>query len=129
MGVHRTLSPSTETTYRKTTCRYEEVNEWYFYVVMTGYTWKDVHNHYDSKSTVHRFHLYLCEHGIYQKIFNDLLNKGYDMKKIDLSHCFTDTKDIPAKKGRYRVRWPLERKMNKIYTKFYASFVHEVNSR
>jgi putative transposase len=69
------------------------------YVVMTGCTWKDVPYHYGSKSTVHRFHLYLSEHGIYQKIFNDLLNKGYDMKKIDLSHCFTDTKDIPAKKG------------------------------
>ena len=84
------------------------------YVVMTGCTWKDVPYRYGSKSTVHRFHLYLCEHGIYQKIFNDLLNKGYDMKKIDLSHCFTDTKDIPAKKGGYRVRWPQESKRNKI---------------
>jgi putative transposase len=54
---------------------------------------------YGSKSTVHRFHLHLCEHSTYQKIFNELLNKGYDLKKIDLSHCFTDTKDIPAKKG------------------------------
>jgi len=69
------------------------------YVVMTGCTWKDVPRRYGSKSTVHRFHLYLSEHGIYQEIFNELLNKGYDLKKIDLSHCFTDTKDIPAKKG------------------------------
>ncbi|WP_048050998.1 transposase [Methanosarcina soligelidi] len=69
------------------------------YVVMTGCTWKDVPHRYGSKSTVHRFHLYLCEHGIYQEIFNELLNKGYDLKKIDLSHCFTDTKDIRAKKG------------------------------
>jgi len=52
-----------------------------------------------SKSTVHRFHLYLCENGIYQKIFNELLNKGYGLNKIYLSHCFTDTKDVPAKKG------------------------------
>ena len=56
-----------------------------FYVVMTGCTWKDVPKRYGSKSTVHRFHLYLCEHGIYQKIFNELLNKGYDLNKIDLS--------------------------------------------
>ena len=84
------------------------------YVVMTGCTWKDVPYRYGSKSTVHRFHLYLCEHGIYQKIFNDLLNKGYDMKKIDLSHCFTDTKDISAKKREYRVRWSQESKRNKI---------------
>ena len=71
----------------------------YFVRVMTGCTWKDVHNHYGSKSMVHRFHLYLCEHSIYQKIFHDFLNKVYDLKKIGLSHCFTDTKDIPAKKG------------------------------
>jgi len=69
------------------------------YVVMTGCTWKDVPQQYGSKSTVHRFHLYLYEHGIYQKIFNELLNKGYDLNKIDLSQCFADTKDIPSKKG------------------------------
>ena len=69
------------------------------YVVTTGCTWKDVPRQYSSKSTAHRLHLYLCEHGIYQEIFNELLNKGYDMNKIDLSHCFIDTKDIPAKKG------------------------------
>jgi hypothetical protein len=28
-----------------------------------------------------------------------VLNKGYDLNKIDLSHCFTDTKAIPAKRG------------------------------
>ncbi len=52
-----------------------------------------------SRSTVHRFHLYLCEHGTYYEIFNELLNKGYDLKKIDILHFFIDTKDIPAKKG------------------------------
>ena len=73
------------------------------YVVTTGCTWQDVPRHYGSKSTVHRFHLYLCEHSIYQEIFNELLNKGYDLEKVDLSHCFIDTKDIPAKKGEISV--------------------------
>jgi len=41
---------------------------------------------------------YLYEHGTYQKIFNELLNKGYDLKKIDFSRCFIDTRDIPAEK-------------------------------
>jgi len=50
-------------------------------VVMTGCMWKDILRKYGSKSTVHRFYLYLCEHCIYQKIFNELLNKGYDLKK------------------------------------------------
>jgi hypothetical protein len=36
---------------------------------------------------------------VYQAIFLDLLQSGYEIKKIDLSHCATDTKDIPAKKG------------------------------
>jgi putative transposase len=69
------------------------------YVVMTGCTWKDVPRRYGSKSTVHRFHLYLCKQDIYKKIFNELLNKGYYLKKIDIFHCFTYTKDILAKKG------------------------------
>ena len=79
------------------------------YVVMTGPYVKYVPRQFGSKSTVHRFHLYLCEHGNYQKIFNELLNKGYDMKKIDLSHCFTDTKDIPAKKGEISVMMDTKR--------------------
>jgi len=66
---------------------------------MTGCVWEDVPRKYGDKSTVHRFHLYLCKHGIYQEIFNDLLNRGYDLKKHDLSHCFIDTKDVPSKKG------------------------------
>jgi len=36
---------------------------------------------------------------VYQTIFLDLLQSGYEIKKIDLSHCATDTKDIQAKKG------------------------------
>ena len=36
---------------------------------------------------------------MYQAIFLDLRRSGYEIRKIDLSHCATDTKDIPAKKG------------------------------
>jgi hypothetical protein len=48
--------------------------------------------------------MYLCENGIYQKIFNELLNKGYDLKKTDLSYCFTG-QEYPAKKGEKLVMW------------------------
>ncbi len=68
------------------------------YVLTTGCTWLDVPAKYGTKSTVHRYHLELCEKGVYQAIFLDLLRSGYEIKKIDLSHCATDTKDIPAKK-------------------------------
>jgi len=68
------------------------------YVLTTGCSWLDVPANYGTKSTVHRYHLELCEKGVYQAIFLDLLQSGYAIKKIDLSHCATDTKDIPAKK-------------------------------
>ncbi len=69
------------------------------YVLTTGCTWHDVPRKYGTKSTVHRYHLELCENGVYQAIFLDLLHSGYEIRKIDLTHCSTDTKDIPAKKG------------------------------
>ncbi|TAJ44049.1 transposase [Methanofollis fontis] len=69
------------------------------FVLTTGCTWSDVPKKYGTKSTVHRFHHYLSENGIYQDIFLELLQKGYDLRKVDLSHCFVDTKSIPAKKG------------------------------
>jgi putative transposase len=71
--------------------RLKEVDEGILYVVITGYTWKDVPRNYISKSTVNKFPLYLCEHDTYQKIFNELLNKGSDFKKIDFSHFFLHT--------------------------------------
>jgi len=69
------------------------------YVLTTGCTWHDVPVNYGTKSTVHRYHLELCEKGVYQEIFLDLLRSGYEIRKIDLSHGATDTKDIPARKG------------------------------
>jgi len=69
------------------------------FVLTIGCTWSDVPRNYGTKSTVHRFHLYLTEHGIYQEIFLDLLRAGYTIQKVDLKHCSTDTKDVPAKKG------------------------------
>ncbi|RXE57374.1 transposase [Methanoculleus taiwanensis] len=69
------------------------------YVLTTGCTWRDVPEKYGTKSTVHRYHLELCEKGVYQAIFLDLLQSGYEIRKVDLTHCSTDTKDIAAKKG------------------------------
>jgi len=69
------------------------------YVLSTGCSWHDVPAKYGTKSTVHRYHLELSEKGVYQAIFLDLLRSGYEIRKIDLSHCATDTKDIQAKKG------------------------------
>ena len=68
------------------------------YVLTTGCTWHDVPAKYGTKSTVHRYHLELCEKGVYQAIFLDLLRSGYAIRKIDLSDCATDTKAISAKK-------------------------------
>ncbi|MDK2889874.1 MAG: hypothetical protein PWR21_506 [Methanoculleus sp.] len=51
------------------------------YVISTGCTWNDVPEKYGTKSTVHRYHLELCERGAYQAILIDLLRSGYDLRK------------------------------------------------
>jgi transposase len=47
------------------------------YALKTGCTWANVPRIYRTKSTIHRFHLELCRKGIYGKIFNIMLAKGY----------------------------------------------------
>ena len=66
------------------------------YVLTTGCSWHHVPAKYGPKSAVNRCHLELYEKGVYQAIFLDLLRSGYEIRKIDLLHCATDTKDIPA---------------------------------
>ena len=51
------------------------------YVLSTGCTWSDVPAKYGTKSTVHRYHLELCERGVYQAIFLDLIRSGYEFQK------------------------------------------------
>jgi transposase len=96
------------------------------YVLTTGCTWADVPAKYGTKSTVHRYHLELCEKGVYQAFFLELLRPGYENRKtrkirdfpdrklrcsfrVDLSHCATDTRDIPAKKGNRPVMMAIKR--------------------
>jgi len=69
------------------------------YVLITRCSWLGVPTKYGTKSTVHRYHLEFCEKGVYQAILLGLLRSGYEIKKIDLSHCATDTKDVQAKNG------------------------------
>ncbi|WP_394342503.1 transposase [Methanoculleus taiwanensis] len=79
------------------------------YVLTTGCTWHDVPEKYGTKSTVPRYHLELCEKRVYQAIFLNLLQSGYEIRKVDLTHCSTDTKDIPAKKGDQPVMMAIKR--------------------
>ena len=79
------------------------------YVLTTGCSWHDVPVNYGTKSTVHRYHLELCKKGVYQAIFLDLPQSGYEIRKIDLSHCATDTKDIQTKKGDRPVMMAIKR--------------------
>ncbi|MDD2472665.1 MAG: transposase [Methanoculleus sp.] len=83
------------------------------YILTTGCTWRDIPVKYGTKSTIHRYHLELCEKGVYQAIFFDLLRSGYEIRKtrkiknrklqsgfrVDLSRCVTDTNDIQAQQG------------------------------
>ena len=51
------------------------------YILSTRCTWNDVPAKYGTKSTVHRYHLELCERGAYQAILLDLLRSGYEFRK------------------------------------------------
>lgn len=96
------------------------------YVLATGCTGHDVPEKYGTKSTVHRYHLELCEKGVHQAFFLDLLQSGYAIRKtriirdfpdrklqgssrVDLSHYSTDTRDIPTEKGNPRVLMAIRR--------------------
>ncbi len=46
---------------------------------------------------VPRYHLELCEKGVYQAIFLNPFRTVYEIQKIDPSHCATDSKAILAK--------------------------------
>lgn len=73
------------------------------YVLTTGCTWHDVPEKYGTKSTVHWYHLELCKKGVYQAIFLDLLQSGYEIRKVDLEHCSTTPRIFRRKKGIHRL--------------------------
>lgn len=73
------------------------------FALKTGCAWADIPRIYGAKSTIHRFHLELCNKGIYEKLFKIMLSRGYNIDAIDISRCSIDTKSIEAKKGRYRI--------------------------
>jgi transposase len=66
------------------------------YVLTIGCNWYEVPANYGIKSMVHRYHLELSEKGVYQAIFLGLLRSRHEIRKIVLSHCATDMKDVPA---------------------------------
>ena len=70
------------------------------YVLKTGCTWEDTPRIYGIESTIHRLHIGLAKNGVYGKIFGTMIYHGYNTSEIDISRCFTDTKDIPAKGGK-----------------------------
>lgn len=70
------------------------------YVLTTDCIWHDVPANYGIKSTVHRYHLELCEKSMYQMIFLNLLQSGYEIQKT------RKIRDFPDKKlqGSFRIR-------------------------
>ena len=69
------------------------------YFLKTGCPWSAVPRQYGATSTVHRFHLYLSTHAIYDRIFALMRQHGYDLDQLDLSCCAIDTTTVPAKGG------------------------------
>jgi len=68
------------------------------FALKTGCAWADVPRIYGSKSTIHRFHLELCNKYEYLEIFDSMRSMGYDIDVIDIFRCCIDTKSFKAKK-------------------------------
>jgi transposase len=66
------------------------------YVLSTGCAWSDVPAEYGTKSTVHRYHLELCERGTYQAIFLDLIRSGYEFRKGEPGRCVVEAAAVPG---------------------------------
>jgi len=98
-GIVQNYHPPTKPHIGQPRCDPRSLFDGILYVLTTGCTWHDVPVNYGTRSMVHRYHLELCEKGVCQAIFLDLLRSGYEIRKIDLSHCAADTKDMQAKKG------------------------------
>lgn len=85
LRINKTLRPDAE---NHTKGSFAQFMSYISYVITTGLHMDEVPTT-NSKSTVVPF--LLCEHGIYQAIFNELLI-FYDFRKIALSHCFIKQK-------------------------------------
>ena len=76
------------------------------YVLTTGCTWHDVPAIYGTKSTVHRYHLKLCEKGVYQATFFDLLRDPATRSERLISRTVRRIRRISGlKKGIDRLWW------------------------
>jgi len=91
--------PSTKPHVGRPRCDPRRLFNGILYVLSTGCTWADVAAKYGTKSTVHRYHLELCEMGAYQAIFLDLLRSGYEIRKVAPSHGATETRPAQAKRN------------------------------
>ena len=69
------------------------------YVLTTGCRWEDMPREYGSHKTAWRRHKELQEKGIWEKILREILNKGYEEKKVRLEEVALDSTTIEAKKG------------------------------
>ena len=90
--------PSTKPHVGRPRCDPRRLFNGILYVLSTGCTWADVPAKYGTKSTVHRYHLELCEMGAYQAIFLDLLRSGYEIRRVALAPSATGTGPAQAKR-------------------------------
>jgi transposase len=91
--------PSTKPHVGRPRCDPRRLFNGILYVLSTGCTWADVPAKYGTKSTVHRYHLELCEMGAYQAIFLDLLRSGYEIRRVAPPHGGTETRPAQAKQN------------------------------
>jgi len=69
------------------------------FVLITGSRWKDLPDHYPSKSVCHQRFQKWAEEGLFQIAWQRLLKIKKSLKQIDMSILIGDGTFVPAKKG------------------------------
>lgn len=69
------------------------------YVLMSGCRWMDMPPRYGSHKTVWERHKKWSERGIWKRIMDSLVSRGYQTGLADADDLSVDSSTVPAKKG------------------------------
>lgn len=82
-------------------CRNRNCFEGILFVLISGSRWKDLPNHFPSKSVCHQRFQQWVEDGLFQLAWQRLLKLEKSLKQIDMTILIGDGTFVPAKKGAF----------------------------
>lgn len=69
------------------------------YVLMSGCRWMDMPSKYGFYKTVWERHKKWSEQGVWKRVMDSLVSRGYHKGLIDVNDLSIDSSTVPAKKG------------------------------